>query len=513
MKKFSTLLLCSLMALTLIGMFSSCSSEKENYLSSLPSQSSLVFKVNITQLVNKSNIMNNPMVSGMLMQADQHIPEALKDKFNEIKNDPTAAGIDLKSPLAIAFDFGDLNTSTYFDNPSIVCVTAIKDVKKFDELMKGVVESEPSIVMSETNGIRKVDFPNDEASAAYNDSRIVMTFGKNPNAIALVNQKAEESMLANKNFAEFAANEQDCSMFMDYEWVMKAVLFAQNYTNAPAPISPKLMEYMKDMCVYGSLNFETGKVVGDMKIYPSETAKEYIDNFYIKPTDKLIGLLPENSYLGMNFALKNYSKSLDYFGEEVRQEIDKQLKNYGITEELIDNVHGDILIGVYEDLANAMIPGIVVALQCKDRTLFNKVKEMMYISEEGDMFAIPNMGYCVSYVDNVLVISTQALYNQCLASGSIRAWDKSWKDTTLGKTLSKGGIAIDFQAICKNQLLTQFANSKEAAMVLSILKQLETFTIQMESQQETSSELILVNKNKNALEQLIAIGISAAMAQ
>ena len=190
-----------LMIATIIGLFTACSSEKENYLSSLPGQSAIVFKLNTAQLVNKSNILNNPMVSGMLMQADQHVPDALKDKFNEIKNAPTAAGIDLKSPMAIAIDFGDLNVSTNFDNPSIVCVTAIKDVKKFDELMKGVVESEPSIVWSETNGIRKVDLSNDEVSVAYNDSRIVMAIGKNPNATALVSQKAEESMLANKNFA------------------------------------------------------------------------------------------------------------------------------------------------------------------------------------------------------------------------------------------------------------------------------------------------------------------------
>ena len=502
-----------LMIATIIGLFTACSSEKENYLSSLPGQSAIVFKLNTAQLVNKSNILNNPMVSGMLMQADQHVPDALKDKFNEIKNDPTAAGIDLKIPMAIAIDFGDLNVSTNFDNPSIVCVTAIKDVKKFDELMKGVVESGPSIVWCETNGIRKVDLSNDEVSVAYNDSRIVMAIGKNPNATALVSQKTEESMLANKDFAEFAANEQDCSMFTDYEWVFKATLFAQESANVPAPISPKLVEYIKDMCLYGSLNFETGKVVGDMKIYPSESAKEYIDNFYIKPTDKLIGLLPENSYLGMNFALKNYSACLDYLGEEVRQEIDKQLQNYGITEELIDNVHGDILIGVYEDPTNAMIPGMVAAVQCKDRTLFDKIKEMMYISEAGDMFVIPNMGYCVSFVDNVVIISTQALYDQCLASGSIRAWDKSWKGTALGDALAKGGLAIDFQAISKNQLLGQFSSNREAAMALSIIKQLETFTMQMDSQQETSSELVFVNKNKNALEQLIAIAFSAAMAQ
>ena len=135
----------------------------------------------------------------------------------------------------------------------------------------------------------------------------------------------------------------------------------------------------------------------------------------------------------------------------------------------------------------------------------------MMITAEGDMFEIPNMGYCVTYVDDVLVISTQGLYNQCLASGKIKAWEKSWKDTPMGEVLKKGGIAIDFQAICKHDLWSLVEGNQEAAMILSVLKQLETLTMQMESMQETTGELTLANKSKNALEQIIAIGIGAAM--
>ena len=83
----------------------------------------------------------------------------------------------------------------------------------------------------------------------------------------------------------------------------------------------------------------------------------------------------------------------------------------------------------------------------------------------------------------------------------------------MGDALSKGGIAIDFQAISKNPLLQEMADNRDGAMTLSILKQLETLSMQMESMQETTTELSLTNKNKNALEQLIAIGIGAAMAR
>ena len=77
MKKMKSLLLSALL-LTFVGLFSACSSEEENYLSSLPAESSMVFKLDVAQMVTKSNVLNNPLVSGMLMQADQHVPETLK---------------------------------------------------------------------------------------------------------------------------------------------------------------------------------------------------------------------------------------------------------------------------------------------------------------------------------------------------------------------------------------------------------------------------------------------------
>ena len=43
-----------LMIATIIGVFTACSSEKENYLSSLPGQSAIVFKLNTApQWVNR----------------------------------------------------------------------------------------------------------------------------------------------------------------------------------------------------------------------------------------------------------------------------------------------------------------------------------------------------------------------------------------------------------------------------------------------------------------------------
>lgn len=512
MKKTKSLLL-SILLLTVIGMFSACSPEKENYLSSLPAESAMVFKINTAQLATKSNLLDNTIVNVVVKQAAQAIPEALKTKFEEIKKDPEASGIDLRKPLAIAIETFDLNltSTTAFDKVAIDFVAAISDVKKFDELVKSLSETEPSITITEADGFKQVNFPDKTISMAYNDTRAVMVYGQDRTAVSLVNQKAEASMLAQPNFTEFASNDKDFSMFLKYAWIADVLAKAQTDMKLPNPYSPQMMEYIKGMNAYGFVNFETGKVVGDMKIYLSDDARKYMEKFYIKPDGKLLGLLPADTYLGFNFAIKNYSQCLEYFGEEARQQMKEQLKQYGLSEEIIDNIHGDILLGIYQEADNAMIPGVVVAAQCKERTLFNMVKEKMKVSTEGDMFEVPNLGYCVAYVDNTLILSPKKLYDKCLASGSIQAWDKSWKDTPMGKALEKGGMAIDFQAISKHPIWSEIGGNKQKAIILSALKQLDNFTMQVENMQETTSELNMVDKNKNALEQLIAMGLEAAI--
>ena len=74
MKKNKSMVFIATMALILIGMFSACSPEKGNYLSSLPAESSVVIKLNLAQMAQKSNLANNPMVNGVLMQAEGNIP-------------------------------------------------------------------------------------------------------------------------------------------------------------------------------------------------------------------------------------------------------------------------------------------------------------------------------------------------------------------------------------------------------------------------------------------------------
>lgn len=189
MNKMKSTMLSTLWALVLTVIFSACSSEKESYLSSLPSESSIVFKLNVVQMAQKSNIMNNPMIGGLLMQLEGNIPESLKTKYEEIKQDPRNAGIDLEKPLAVSV------TMNNPEKPQVVGVAALSNGEKFDDLMQQLVSIEESVTIEKlNNGLKRIKIQgNNQADFVYNDNRIVMTVDMD--ATQLITQQTGQSIL------------------------------------------------------------------------------------------------------------------------------------------------------------------------------------------------------------------------------------------------------------------------------------------------------------------------------
>ena len=506
MKRMKSWVLMATMVLTLIGMLSACSSEKENYLSSIPAESSLVIKLNIAQMVQKSNITNNPMVNGMLMQAEGNIPESLKEKFQAIKEDPRSAGIDLEKPLAIALILHDIT-----DNFKVhtVTVAALSDGKKFNELMTQLAATEESISIEKASeGIQRIKITgNNEIDIVYNDNRIVATVTDDLNAVALINQKAEQSMLNNPDFEDFAQTTNDYAVFVDYTWITEMAKL-QNQANINIPPT---FELMKDCSIFCSVNFEQGKIVANSKFYANEEMKQLQETFYLKPSGKYVGLLPTNTYLAFNGGIQNFAEIFNFMGEKESKEIEQALQSMNLSKDIFNSIEGEFMLGVFDESNPQGIPGFILAAECKDQNLFDAIKTMTNQSaNEGNVISI--MNYYIAFIDNTLIATTKNIYDQCLAEGTIKNLNESMENTSLGNTLKKGGMVINFQAIANNELLKQMKHNREVNATLTVLKQLDYLTAQYENMQEGKAELTFKDSNKNALEQLISIGIGAAMA-
>lgn len=500
MKKMKSAMLSALWTLALTVIFSACSPEKENYLSSLPSESSVVIKLNVVQMIQKSNIMNNPMINGVLMQAEGQVPAPLKGKFDEIKQDPRTAGLDLEKPLAISVIMDNL------EEPQLVAVAALSDADKFDDLMVQFASTEEAIAIEKlNNGIQRIKIQgNNEADFIYNDNRIVMTIDMD--ATQLIAQKAEQSILNNPNIKEFAESTNDYSIFLNYNWITE-VFKQQNHANISLPPT---FDLIKGCSAFSTINFEQGKVEGKTKVYANDDIKQMQETFYLKPSGKFIGMLPTDTYLAFNGGAKNASQIFDMLGEKERQEAEKALQQIGLSKEIFNSIEGDVTLGIINDTNPMGIPGFILAAECKDSNLFEAIKKITNTeSVEGNLVNI--LGYFITYVDGSLIATTESIYNQCLAEGEIKDLKESLKNTPMKNALEKGGMTINFQAIADNDQLNKMKGKREIKAILNALNQLNDFVAQYDNLQEGSAVLTFKDPNKNALEQLISIGFSTAM--
>ena len=243
----------------------------------------------------------------------------------------------------------------------------------------------------------------------------------------------------------------------------------------------------------------------------NEEMKKLQETFYLKPSGKYVGLLPSDTYLAFNGGIQNTSEIFNLMGEKESKEIEQALQSMNLSKDIFNSIEEEFMLGVFDESNPQGIPGFILAAECKDQNLFDAIKTMTNQSaNEGNVISI--MNYYIAFIDNTLIATTKNIYDQCLAEGTIKNLNESMENTSLGNTLIKGGMVITFQAIANNQLLKQMKHNREVNATLTVLKQLDYLTAQYENMQEGKAELTFKDSNKNALEQLISIGIGAAMA-
>ena len=154
-------------------------------------------------------------------------------------------------------------------------------------------------------------------------------------------------------------------------------------------------------------------MTGNVKIYANDELKKYQEKFYIHPSGKFIGLLPENTYLAISGGAKNLAEVFNMMGEKDRQMVENSLLNMGLSKEILNTIEGETTLGVFDDSNPLGIPGFVLAVECNDRSLFDAIKKLTNNeSTEGDVLNV--MGYYIVYIDGALIATTQSIYDQCL---------------------------------------------------------------------------------------------------
>jgi hypothetical protein len=78
------------------------SSDKTTYLKVLPSNAFAIMKVDLGNVLDKSEILENVVVKAAFENSIANAPQKIQDLLNKIYNDPTKSGVDVNSPVYAA---------------------------------------------------------------------------------------------------------------------------------------------------------------------------------------------------------------------------------------------------------------------------------------------------------------------------------------------------------------------------------------------------------------------------
>lgn len=360
-------------AILVSALFWSCKDSTE-LTNTIPSDAIVVVHVDTKSLLTKADYkpLDNKLIKEALEKEKTNGSErnkAMMEKMEEFLKNPNSTGIDLINDCYL-----------YTGNTSSGVIWGMKDAKKFKETLTKTFEI-PAEMIKEEDGISTLDMSGMAKVGWTKDKILIITastssmyglgYNDSPDLMELLKkqlkQTGNESLNANKAFAEFVKDKKDISVFYSYNSVAKlwgdmTSKMAGSYDDQAATgmtnIFEKLGNQIKDVNAAGFISFEKGEIAAENKFYyNTPEAEKRFTELADKLTHELKGdqikYLTEKplflAAMGINGGgIYNYLTDLGFMqffenmaGSEL-QEIGVDLKS------LISNVEGDITFSLNE---------------------------------------------------------------------------------------------------------------------------------------------------------------------
>ena len=247
-----------------VGLFCSCD-KSSNYLSVIPKDSVAAIKINIGQLLNKSEVLEMKAVKDLAelgaSQADASIES--QRLLKAILKDPNASGLDVNQPMVAVFE--GLNMKgllTFAVSDKDALINTLETLKKefenigvlfdFEENEKGYT----SIYEFDPYGSIYGNI------AAFDESKLVFAIAeKNPDVVPYMELEYEDQALSDSRFQAFVNAQKDLSIYYDLSILSEIMPLLQ--AQMPELNMGGYLEMMEGATGLVSLDFQQGKAVID----------------------------------------------------------------------------------------------------------------------------------------------------------------------------------------------------------------------------------------------------------
>lgn len=505
--------------LAVIG-FTACDTSPE-YQSAIPSEPVAVVKANVKALLDKSELLKDNQVQGVLKNGINEMPENSRELLRSMLSDPEKCGLNLEHPAFVVLE--NLEQERGF---------VLFSVKDFEQVVTFVSSlKDESVTLSEQNDyqVLKVGSKN---IAAFDDNKFVVAYARGTADATEYMAEKEDAEEKSDELKSFLADSDDMAMYVDYKDIMRLA----GSVGYPG-FGDEDADMFKGAKLVGKLNFQAGKAVANLKIVGNDKIKEMYSESMDSPESSLLKYLPQNSMVLMQFGVKNIGKTIKAntpesqkkMMDDIVDDINVQLSEKGVQEkftwDIFDSFDGGMAlsIGSAGKGAAGSLPQVVALAECKDKNVFTLLVNAMNAYGMGltsvaeDVYSMSmgaGMNYFIGYADDKLFIASDDIYKEIYSDKSLKSLQANLSGSGIESFLNgQGGMAVSLDGVVGIMTDLGLADSYRYKGLVDMLKKFSMVGYTVKSGNEVEFVLQFKNGDANALKQLKDIAISNAISE
>lgn len=509
--KSTALLLCVL----LIAACSGKKADNKAYLAVIPDDAMIVSKVEIGNLLDKSDILGNTFVKVEFEKAIADVPAQQRVLLKEIFANPKASGIDISAPLYVAV--------LGMEPAKIVMTARMGDMTAFENMMSTLLEDE--FETTEKDGMYHIvsedmyySVGETAVAFAYDADKMVLVFEEGYADISsYLKLPSNRQALNNEKFEPLFGGDDDISWMINYGPLVQYMIKERVIDREMIPF----FAMMKESIVLCSFDFEDGYAEIKSTQNLSEEHRLLIQDFLKKSTHRHYAYIPDNSFavISYNFNLMQLYGILETTG--LLKELEKNGVNNGVAKDLLAALSGDYTFAAWADGETLENMQFMVAVDCSDRSLFDLLIayaqfELGATTVDDDVYLFDGLDYCIMYKENAIMLMPEDLYDKINVRGDIKPLRRNLESNRLFSSVAND-IVLDFKPV--RELIAEYVRENmsyrsqrdtQTMVMLEMLNVVENLTVDSNID-KSCIRVNTANKNINSLKYILDKLISSAV--
>lgn len=504
MKK-SNLCSVALALLVSVMLLSACSKSVE-YVNVIPAEASAVVSIDLKALTQKSGLNENEAMKQKLADAMKSGLDADALQYMErLMKEPSESGISTSDKIYVF-------TMEAAENAGLVA--KVTDMNKVKELFKLLEQEQISMPLQDTgvNGYQ-LAFLNEKDVACFNENTLLIVIGKDvfaseyteSAAKAMIAQTAEQGISSVEGFKMMSGKKGDIAAY-----VMMNVM-PNEYTSLLKENMPEGLS-LKDYQFVVTLNFEKGKVRVELESVKNEALEKYqkqYEGLLSKLNTDFLKYFPASSLFYMGASIDG-EKLLEVISSAPEaQETIKRLGEQIDIESVLKSIDGDMVYGM-SSLSAQGAPALTCFVKVKNDELLNAVNKALgaMVKQESD----GNYSVAIGMGLNAYYGMKDGVFFSTMDPDAKNIWEKK-KNSLADEWASKAKgtymfTLINVQDILKQPIvnLMMSMGGQEAALMRMVASQFDYVECTLPEMNKWTLDIVLTNRDENALKQLIALG-------